>query len=199
MIQPLAGLFQGRDMARLDPPHHEMRCRGLFEILALASVNLRVGGLPDEFLQRLHALPHGEIDRHGGIAHPGYVGGVAAVVLQPPDKTRHAFGGGVDAVQIVEKPRHGGIVLPAFQLADVELRQVPHHSAASLWPARSAMRRSISGRKWRIRPWIGQAAASPRAQMVWPSISLETSCRRSISGTFASPLTMRVITRHIHP
>ena len=35
-----------------------------------------------------------------------------------------------------------------------------------------SMRRSTSGRKWRIRPWIGQAAASPRAQMVRPSICL---------------------------
>ena len=34
---------------------------------------------------------------------------------------------------------------------------------------RSRIRRSSSGRKCRIRPWIGQAAASPRAQIVWPS------------------------------
>ena len=34
------------------------------------------------------------------------------------------------------------------------------------------MRSSISRRKWRIRPWIGQAAASPSAQIVWPSTSL---------------------------
>lgn len=32
--------------------------------------------------------------------------------------------------------------------------------------ARRAMRASISGRKCRMSPWIGQAAASPRAQMV---------------------------------
>ncbi len=41
--------------------------------------------------------------------------------------------------------------------------------------------RSISGRKWRIRPWIGQAAASPSAQIVWPSICLVTSSSMSIS------------------
>ncbi len=41
------------------------------------------------------------------------------------------------------------------------------HSAAScIAPCLSAIRRSSSGRKWRMRPWIGQAAASPRAQMV---------------------------------
>ena len=44
--------------------------------------------------------------------------------------------------------------------------------------SRTAMRRSISGRKWRIRPWIGQAAASPSAQIVWPSTCLVTSMQQ---------------------
>lgn len=41
------------------------------------------------------------------------------------------------------------------------------------WAERAAfclIRSSIVGRKWRMRPWTGQAAASPRAQMEWPSI-----------------------------
>ena len=36
------------------------------------------------------------------------------------------------------------------------------------------IRASISGLKCRIRPCTGQAAASPKAQMVWPSICLVT-------------------------
>ncbi len=55
------------------------------------------------------------------------------------------------------------------------------HAAAGGILRYSPMRRSISGRKWRIRPWTGQAAASPSAQMVWPSISQETSSSMSIS------------------
>ena len=51
-----------------------------------------------------------------------------------------------------------------------------HYSAASRaacsW---LAIRRSSSGRKCLMRPWIGQAAASPKAQMVWPSTCLVTS------------------------
>src|SRR5262245_30250821 len=35
--------------------------------------------------------------------------------------------------------------------------------------ARASMRSSITWRKCRIKPWMGQAAASPSAQMVWPS------------------------------
>ena len=42
-----------------------------------------------------------------------------------------------------------------------------HYSAASANLALcSSIRRSSSGRKWRINPWIGHAAASPNAQMV---------------------------------
>jgi hypothetical protein len=51
----------------------------------------------------------------------------------------------------------------------------------------------------RIRPWIGQAAASPSAQIVWPSTCLVTSSSMSISSTCASPFTSRSITRIIQP
>ena len=60
-------------------------------------------------------------------------------------------------------------------------------------------RRSSSGRKWRMRPWIGHAAASPRAQMVWPSTCLVTCCSMSISSIAASPSRRRSIMRHIQP
>jgi hypothetical protein len=53
--------------------------------------------------------------------------------------------------------------------------------------------------EWRIRPWIGQAAASPRAQIVWPSTCLVTDSSMSISSTSASPRTRRSITRIIQP
>src|SRR5690606_3825483 len=70
--------------------------------------------------------------------------------------------------------QHGGPV------GDLDLDAIDgdfgHYSAAScIAPAPSAIRRSSSGRKWRIRPWIGQAAASPNAQIVWPSTCLVTS------------------------
>src|ERR1700738_1558871 len=87
-----------------------------------------------------------------------------------------------------------------------------HHSAATIcagsrMPASSisalceysSMRASISWRKCAIRPWIGQAAASPSAQMVWPSTCFVTSSSMSISRLWARPSAMRVKTRHIHP
>ena len=49
------------------------------------------------------------------------------------------------------------------------------------------MRSSITGRKCRIRPWIGQAAASPSAQIVWPSICRVTCSSVSISAGSARP------------
>ena len=65
-----------------------------------------------------------------------------------------------------------------------------HPPASALPPFCSRypwIRFSISGRKWRMRPCTGQAAASPRAQIVWPSISLVSSQSWSISRGRASP------------
>src|SRR5690606_201391 len=62
-----------------------------------------------------------------------------------------------------------------------------------------SIRSSMTWRKLRIRPWIGQAAASPSAQMVWPSICLVTSNSMSISRFWAGPSTMRSMTRIIQP
>src|SRR5690606_21361557 len=58
---------------------------------------------------------------------------------------------------------------------------------------------SNSSQKWRRKPCTGQAAASPKAQMVWPSIcpaEARSTCR---SSTVACMLTTRVIIRYIHP
>ena len=49
------------------------------------------------------------------------------------------------------------------------------------------MRSSITGRKCRIRPWIGHAAASPSAQIVWPSTCRVTCSSVSISSSVGAP------------
>ena len=51
----------------------------------------------------------------------------------------------------------------------------------------------------RGRPCTGQAAPSPKAQMVWPSICVVTSISISISRLCARPSAMRMSTRHIQP
>ena len=58
---------------------------------------------------------------------------------------------------------------------------------------------SISSRKWRIRPCTGHAAASPSAQIVWPSTCPVTSSSMSISRFCARPSATRSSTRHIQP
>ena len=63
---------------------------------------------------------------------------------------------------------------------------------------RPSMRSSMTVRKLRRKPWIGQTAPSPKAQMVWPSICLVTSKSVSISCFSALPLAMRSSMRQIH-
>mmetsp|Transcript_70310 Transcript_70310/g.187336 ORF Transcript_70310/g.187336 Transcript_70310/m.187336 type:complete len:256 (-) Transcript_70310:688-1455(-) len=60
-----------------------------------------------------------------------------------------------------------------------------------------AMRSSMSGRKLRIRPCTGQAAASPRAQIVCPSICLEISSSIWISPSEALPTVKRCMMLYI--
>src|SRR5579875_2593303 len=62
-----------------------------------------------------------------------------------------------------------------------------------------SMRRSISPRKCRMRPCTGQAAASPSAQIVWPSIWVVTSNSMSISRLCARPSAIRESTRQSQP
>merc|ERR1712216_661099 len=61
-----------------------------------------------------------------------------------------------------------------------------------------AMRSSITGRKLRMSPCTGQAAASPSAQMVWPSICREISSSMSISPGEALPTVKRWRMLYIH-
>src|SRR5262249_14263933 len=92
----------------------------------------------------------------------------------------------IHALDIVDELRHSGIIERMTNPRDVELREMMvdglpyrHHSAASAacgavsrtpWLSAlreySSMRRSISGRKCRNKPCTGQAAPSPKAQMV---------------------------------
>lgn len=74
---------------------------------------------------------------------------------------------------------------------------------------------SSSGRKWRMRPWMGQAKASPKAsnrsqsrsawacpwylpQMVWPSTCFVSSCSMSISRSLPWPLSNRAMICSVH-
>src|SRR5690606_2078374 len=123
------------------------------------------------------------------------------------DETHAAIAGDRQAFMVAEArnflPRHLARLQNGRALRNVEFYAIygnfRHYSAASNAPPFSRMRRSISGRKWRIRPWIGHAAASPSAQMVWPSTCLVTSNSVSISLMSASPVRSRSITRHIQP
>src|SRR5206468_399097 len=58
---------------------------------------------------------------------------------------------------------------------------------------------SKSRRKWRSRPWIGHAAASANAQIVWPSILAATSSRIARSSWVPAPRSIRFTILFIQP
>ena len=113
----------------------------------------------------------------GDKAHPAVSGNGQPVVIT---ETRHLDTGFLTGMQ------DGG---PVFYLyLDAVHCQLWHgflapYSAASTALAErcATIRRSISGRKFLIRPWMGHAAASPSAQMVWPSTWRVTCSSVSIS------------------
>src|SRR5579863_9298148 len=110
MFKPRLRLFKARDMPGRHEPHNEMRSRQLLEPRGFRIVDARMHRVPHEFLERLDALPNGQIDRQHRIGERADRGRVVAFVLEAPDKALAAFGDGVDSVEIVHEPGHARIV-----------------------------------------------------------------------------------------
>src|SRR6185437_13560074 len=213
VLQPRDRLFHARPVSHRHPPHHEVSLLEMLEPFRAATVKTFMNGLINEALERLDALPHRHIDGDARIGIGPRAGGIAAVVDETPDEAGRAFGQPVDQPEVIGEIGHARIVDLVADAADVQLRQMmirrllhdPYSAASRTAPCGSAlrvywsMRRSISGRKCRSRPCTGQAAPSPKAQMVWPSICCVTSISMPISRFCARPSAMRVKTRHIQP
>lgn len=95
--------------------------------------------------------------------------------------------------------------------------QPPANASPPVSCANFCMRASSSGLKWRMRPWMGQANASPRAthpsanhhhvrggtgqhipQIVWPSTCFVSSWSMSISRSRPMPFSKRCIICSVH-
>src|SRR5262249_4022951 len=213
MVKPLNSLLHCGPVSGRYPPHHKVALVHPLKPFVAPAIEALMQGLPNEPLERLHAVPYRQVDRHARVfGKRARFDRASAVVLVAPNKSRAALGQPVHEREIVDEFRHTRIASLVTQAADIELREVKlcHglclcYSAATAtgsgcgFALYSSMRRSISGRKWRSRPCTGQAAPSPNAQMVWPSIWVVTSISMSISRLCARPSAMRVSTRHIQP
>src|SRR4029077_880420 len=183
MLKPLLRLADRRQMTGRHPPRDEMRCIHCVEPFRPPAIKALVHRLPDKALQRFDVFPNREIDRHVPIVEGTKIGGVVALVLEPPHKALRALGQSIHEVEIVHEIGHARIVGPIVKPTDVELCEVARvvhssYSAASVTGGGSktpmvsglavyrSIRRSISGRKWRSKPCTGQAAPSPKAQIV---------------------------------
>src|SRR5262245_8775238 len=143
------------------------------------AIEALVNCLIHEAFKRLDIFPDGQIDGDPRIGIRPGAGGIAALVNIAPHKTWRPLGQTVHQREIVREVRHARIVDLETDAADIELRKMMiggllHHRYSAAWRTApvsglrkySSMRRSISGRKWRSRPCTGQAAPSPKAQMV---------------------------------
>src|ERR1700722_7948158 len=136
IFEPLLRFVEGRQMARRNPPHHGMRSFVFTEPFLASAIKALVHGLINETFERFGAFPYRQIDRHLRIGKRPEIGGVAAVVLQTPDKTLAALGEHIDQVEIVHEVGHARIVGRVAEAADIELGKMSGcvhraHSAAT--------------------------------------------------------------------
>jgi hypothetical protein len=73
--------------------------RHALEPLAAAAHDLQVAAVVDEAPERVEVLPDGHVHDQAVVAERLDRGGVAAVVLQPPDEARSGVRQGVDGLQ----------------------------------------------------------------------------------------------------
>src|SRR5262249_36770920 len=125
MLEPPDGLRDAWPMADRHMPEDEIRFIEPFEPFVLARIKAGVHGLPDEFLQRLDALPYRHVDRHPRIAGVrAGVGRIAARVRVAPNEAGRTVGQRVDAREIVHEIRHARIVRLVANPSNVELGEM---------------------------------------------------------------------------
>src|SRR6185312_4367613 len=213
MVQPRNRLLYAGTVSGAHPPHHKIWSVEMLEPLGAAAIEAPVDRLIDEALEGLDVFPDRQIDSDAFIGIRPRARRVAGLVDIAPDEAWRPLRQPVHQRQIVREIGHAPIVDLVTDATDVELCKLmvgwllhgAYSAASRTAPCESAlreyssMRRSISGRKCRSNPCTGQAAPSPKAQMVWPSICLVTSNSMSISRFCARPSAIRVRTRHIQP
>ena len=91
------------------------------------------------------------------------------------------------------------VAMDVVQLSSPSLRRHRAPDRDAGWPHIGRCAARSRGGNGGCSPCTGQAAPSPKAQMVWPSIWVVTSSSMSISRLWARPSAMRVSTRHIQP
>src|SRR5579872_1620066 len=125
VVEPFLGLVQGRDVSGIDPPHANRGSRWCLEEIVFARIDVAMNRLEYKFAQRVGTFPYRHIDVHRWVVRPMQAHGAdASGILQPPDKTGHAFGQRVDARQIGEEVLHARIVWSAEHAPNVNLRQM---------------------------------------------------------------------------
>ena len=168
MIEPLLGLFDGRNMPGVDPPERHIRAVEFLEPLTPTANQLGVGAAVDVLFKELGRLPDREVEDNSVVLIRPDVCRVTGLGLQPPDKARAAIRKRVDFIQPRDEPLHQRVFKRREHPRDVDLGQVVRRHG--LW-CFSALRKSNAE----------GAAEAPqrRRERKAPSGKLSASLRRS--------------------
>src|SRR5262245_50467614 len=128
MFKPALGLREVGQMTRRHPPHDEVRPIQRLEPFRPATVDTLVYRLPDETFQGFDRFPHRHVQEQARIVESVDGGGVAAVVLEPPDEAWRVLGNRIDTVEIVDEVGHARVVERIADASDIELGEMKHWS-----------------------------------------------------------------------
>src|SRR5260370_8251324 len=106
VLEPLAALGHGGDVAGWGPPEAVAGLVHLFEPLGTITDYLRVIRIVGETVQRLDGLPDGHVDDHERIVVESDVGGIARFQLEPPDKARRLVGKSISGSELAAESRN---------------------------------------------------------------------------------------------
>ncbi len=111
-------------MALHDPPEREVLRAEKLEPFLAALDEAPVNGLVRELVEGFRRLPDRHVHDDRGIFVSRDLCGVAAFVLEPPDKAGTLFGECVDAIEIVDELGDARVVDRMEETADVDLGEV---------------------------------------------------------------------------
>ena len=137
VLQTLAALRDGGDVAGGNPPETVVRLVHFFKPLGAIAKSVDVSGCVDVVAQHFDGGPDRQVDDDEGIVVIGELGGVAGSRLQTPDKAWSCIRERVDGLELSDKAGDLGIIQRCDETADVDLSEMEIHGGILPYGANS--------------------------------------------------------------